>query len=156
MLGIKWLNTGAESTYRADILQIHHISLDFWGFFIVPGRFERSLKKHEFSASDRTFCISTSFCIVYFKRKTEGILSVKLIINKIINKLLTKADPKVPAYQPPSTYNLSRRVPQQPPTTASGQRRSISASSFASCVGLPGRNCKQTEIDRKKIISKSA
>ena len=65
MLGIKWLNTGVESTYRADILQIHHIQLDFWVFFIVPGRFERSLNKHEFSASDRTFCISTSFCMFY-------------------------------------------------------------------------------------------
>ena len=42
MLGIKWPNAGVESTYRADILHIHHICLDFWVFFIVPGRFERS------------------------------------------------------------------------------------------------------------------
>ena len=72
MLGIKWPNTGVESTYRADILQIHHISLDFWGFFIVPGRFERSLKKHEFSASDLTFCISTSFYIFTSKKQNGG------------------------------------------------------------------------------------
>ena len=84
MLGIKWLNTGVESTYRADILQIHHIWLDFWVFFIVPGRFERSLKKHESSASDQTFCISTSFCIFTSKKVPGGRLSLKLIIIIII------------------------------------------------------------------------